>query len=92
MQFPSYRPRRLRANATIRSMVRETALSPADLIYPIFVKPGSGLKDEISSMPGQFQLSLDMLPAEIDELNILGATMLAMRRAVEIVRSRFFMN
>jgi porphobilinogen synthase len=72
MQFPNYRPRRLRANATIRSMVRETALSPADLIYPIFVKPGTGLKDEIKSMPGQYQLSLDMLPAEIDELRALG--------------------
>ena len=72
MQFPSYRPRRLRANATIRSMVRETALSPADLIYPLFVKPGKGLKDEIKSMPGQYQLSLDMLPAEIDELKSLG--------------------
>ncbi len=72
MQFPSYRPRRLRANATIRSMVRETSLSPADFIYPLFVKPGSGLKDEIKSMPGQYQLSLDMLPAEIDELKALG--------------------
>jgi len=72
LQFPSYRPRRLRANATIRSMVRETALSPADLIYPLFVKPGKGLKDEIKSMPGQYQLSLDMLPAEIDELKSLG--------------------
>jgi porphobilinogen synthase len=72
VQFPSYRPRRLRANAAIRSMVRETALSPADLIYPLFVKPGSGLRDEIKSMPGQYQLSLDMLPAEIDELVSLG--------------------
>ena len=72
MQFPNYRPRRLRANPTIRSMVRETSLSPADLIYPIFVKPGTGLKDEIKSMPGQYQLSLDMLPAEIDELRALG--------------------
>ena len=72
MAFPSYRPRRLRANPTIRSMVRETTLSAADLIYPIFVKPGSGKRDEISSMPGQYQLSLDMLPAEIDELKALG--------------------
>ena len=72
MQFPAYRPRRLRANATIRSMVRETSLTAADMIYPLFVKPGTGLKDEISSMPGQYQLSLDMLPAEIDELRALG--------------------
>ncbi len=72
MQFPVYRPRRLRANETIRSMVRETSLSPADLIFPLFVKPGTGKKDEISSMPGQYQLSVDMLPAEIDELKALG--------------------
>ena len=72
MQFPSYRPRRLRANEVIRSMVRETALSATDLIYPLFVKPGTGLRDEIKSMPGQFQLSLDQLPAEIDELKSLG--------------------
>lgn len=72
MQFPAYRPRRLRANETIRSMVRETTVSPADLIYPLFVKPGTGLRDEISSMPGVFQLSLDQLPAEIDELKALG--------------------
>jgi porphobilinogen synthase len=72
LQFPSYRPRRLRANETIRSMMRETSLSSADLIFPLFVKPGTGLKDEIKSMPGQFQLSLDMLPAEIDELKALG--------------------
>jgi porphobilinogen synthase len=53
-------------------MIRENSVSPADLIYPLFVKPGSGLRDEISSMPGQYQLSLDMLPAEIDELKALG--------------------
>lgn len=72
MQFPVYRPRRLRANETIRSMVRETSLSPKDFIYPLFVKPGSGLRDEISSMPGQYQLTIDQLPAEIDELRELG--------------------
>ncbi len=72
MQFPAYRPRRLRANPTIRRMVRETTVSANDFIYPLFVKPGKGLKDEITSMPGTYQLSLDMLPAEIDELKALG--------------------
>ncbi len=72
MQFPNYRPRRLRANETIRSMVRETSVTPADFIYPLFVKPGEGKRDEISSMPGTFQLSLDQLPGEIDELRALG--------------------
>ncbi len=72
MQFPSYRPRRLRANEAIRSMIRETSLSSADLIYPLFVKPGTGLRDEVVSMSGVFQLSIDQLPAEIDELKSLG--------------------
>ena len=72
MQFPQYRMRRLRANETIRSMVRENAVAPTDLIYPLFVKDGEGLRDEISSMPGVFQLSLDMLAGEIDELRELG--------------------
>jgi len=72
VQFPSYRPRRLRANEAIRSMIRETSLSSADLIYPLFVKPGTGLRDEVVSMSGVFQLSIDQLPAEIDELKSLG--------------------
>ncbi len=72
MQYPEYRMRRLRANETIRSMVRETSVSTNDFIYPLFVKRGTGRRDEISSMPGVFQLSLDMLPAEIDELKALG--------------------
>ena len=72
MQFPEYRPRRLRANESIRAMVRENALSPSDLIYPLFVKPGQGGRDEVTSMPGVFQLTLDQLPAEIDELKSLG--------------------
>ncbi|MBO4364981.1 MAG: porphobilinogen synthase [Eggerthellaceae bacterium] len=66
--FPAYRPRRMRANETVRSFVRETQLSAKDFIYPLFVKPGEGCRDEVSSMPNVFQVSLDMLPAEIDEL------------------------
>jgi porphobilinogen synthase len=72
MQFPAYRPRRMRANETIRAMVRETALSTTDLIFPLFVKPGTGLRDEIVSMPGAYQLSLDQLEAEGKELLELG--------------------
>ncbi len=72
MQFPSYRPRRLRSGEAIRSMVRETSLSPADLIYPLFVKPGEGLRDEVSSMPGVFQLSVDQVTVEADQLRALG--------------------
>lgn len=72
MSRPFYRPRRLRENASIRALVQENSLSASDFIYPLFVKPGTGLRDEISSMPGVFQLSLDQLPAEIDELKSLG--------------------
>ena len=72
MEFPAYRPRRLRRTGTLRAMVRETTLDASDLIYPLFVKFGTGKRDEVSSMPGVFQLSLDQLPAEIDELKALG--------------------
>ncbi len=72
MQFPRYRPRRLRATETLRAMVRETELNANDFIYPLFVMPGTGVRNEVSSMPGVFQLSLDQLPAEIDELKTLG--------------------
>jgi len=68
MQFPSVRMRRLRANPQIRRMVRETILDAGDLIYPLFVKPGTGLRDEVTSMPGVFQLSIDQLEAEAAEL------------------------
>ena len=72
MQFPEYRPRRLRANEAIRAMVRETTFGPEHLIYPLFAVFGTGVKSEIGSMPGVYHLSLDMLPAEIDELKSLG--------------------
>ena len=72
MQFPSYRPRRLRRTETLRAMVRETSLDVNDLIYPMFVEFGTGVRREVSSMPGVFNISLDMLPAEIDELRSLG--------------------
>ena len=72
MQFPTVRMRRLRATPAIRRMVRETMLDVGDLIYPLFVKPGTGLRDEIPSMPGVFQLSIDQLEAEAAELLSLG--------------------
>ena len=72
MYFPSYRPRRLRAHPNIRRMVRETRLSVDDLIYPLFVCPGEGVKKEIASMPGNYQLSIDMLLGEMEEVESLG--------------------
>jgi porphobilinogen synthase len=72
MQFPTVRMRRLRSNPAIRRMVRETALDAGDLIYPLFVVPGAGVRDEIGSMPGVFHLSIDQLEAEAAELLALG--------------------
>jgi porphobilinogen synthase len=72
MQFPTVRMRRLRANAAIRSMVRENTLNAADLIYPLFMVPGTGQRQEISSMPGVFRVSVDGLAAEAAELRELG--------------------
>jgi len=66
------RHRRLRANAAIRSMVKETYIHKEDLIYPIFVMEGENIKNEVPSMPGVFQFSLDKLEAEIDEVVALG--------------------
>lgn len=66
------RTRRLRQSAATRAFARESALNAADLIYPLFVIEGEGIRNEISSMPGQFQLSLDNLNSEIDGLVALG--------------------
>ena len=59
MQFPDYRPRRMRRTERLRSMVRETRLSVSNFIYPLFVVPGSGVHREIASMPGQYHHSAD---------------------------------
>ncbi len=64
--------RRLRRSDALRALVRETRLSPSDLVYPLFVTHGEGVRDEISSMPGQYHLSLDQLPREAGELRSLG--------------------
>ncbi len=66
------RPRRLRLNPTLRSMLRETQVSPSDFIYPLFVVHGAGLRNEIGSMPGVFQLSVDQLAAEAKSILALG--------------------
>jgi porphobilinogen synthase len=75
MYFPDYRPRRLRRTENLRRMVRETRLSVDQLIYPLFVMPGSGVKNPVQSMPGVFQLSVDKLIEEVRsvvELDIPG--------------------
>jgi porphobilinogen synthase len=61
MGFPVERPRRLRRSEGLRRLVRETRLSVSDFVYPMFVVPGSGVAEEIGSMPGQFRYSVDRL-------------------------------
>ncbi|MBI5887832.1 MAG: porphobilinogen synthase [Deltaproteobacteria bacterium] len=72
MDFPIYRPRRLRKSETLRKMVRETALAPDDFILPLFVTFGKDVKKPISSMPGHFQLSVDNIVKEVKEVRALG--------------------
>ncbi len=72
MRFPTYRARRLREHDVLRQMVQETLLSPQDFIWPLFVTPGRGVREEISSMPGQFHLSVDQAEEEVREAADLG--------------------
>ncbi|HBV96795.1 MAG TPA: porphobilinogen synthase [Desulfotomaculum sp.] len=64
MNFPEYRPRRLRGSESIRRLVRETALSVNDLVYPLFAAAGKGIKRPVESMPGIFNLSVDIVAEE----------------------------
>ncbi len=72
MSFPINRMRRLRRTEILRNMFRETELSVNDLIYPMFVRPGKKVKNEIKSMPGNYQFSIDMLVKECEEAFKLG--------------------
>jgi len=72
MGFPIHRLRRMRKNETLRRMVRETHLLRDDLIYPLFVCPGSNVKNPIKSMPGVFQMSIDNLVKECRQVEDLG--------------------
>ncbi len=74
MSFPQHRPRRLRRTPALRSLIRETDLSPRDLIAPLFVKEGIGEPTEISSMPGQYQHTLESLRKEVAETAARGVT------------------
>ncbi len=72
MSFPAERPRRLRRSEALRDFVRETRLSVAGLVYPMFVCPGSKVRAEVSSMPGVYQQSVDQLVEECREVEQLG--------------------
>ena len=72
MKFPLIRKRRLRKNESFRRLVRETRVSADDFIYPLFVCPGDKVKNEISSMPGNFQMSVDNVVEECGQISALG--------------------
>jgi porphobilinogen synthase len=72
MPFPLHRPRRLRANESMRRLVRETSLAPSNFILPLFAVEGEGVRKEISSMPGHAQLSIDNIVKECSEAHSLG--------------------
>ena len=70
--FPIHRPRRLRTHPQLRRMVRETVLTRNDLIYPLFAVPGTGVSQEVKSMPGVYQLSVDKIVEDAKETHDLG--------------------
>ena len=72
MAFPTDRPRRLRRTEAMRSFVRETRLSPEGFVYPLFVCPGEGIRKEVRSMPGVYNLSIDEAVKECAEVKSLG--------------------
>lgn len=71
-KFPQVRMRRLRSHQTIQELVRETEINVKDFILPLFIRYGEGIKKPIESMPGHYQMTIDYLAAEIQELNKLG--------------------
>ena len=84
--FPLTRMRRLRASAFSRALVRETTLTPADLIFPVFVLEGSGQREAIASMPGIERLSVDLLVQQARELQQLGVPAVALFPVVDAQR------
>src|SRR5580658_2832187 len=72
MDFPATRLRRLRATPALRSLVRETHLAPSMLVYPLFLCEGEGIRREVSSMPGIFNLSIDEALKEVEACAALG--------------------
>src|SRR5208337_1210714 len=72
MSFPESRMRRLRRTESLRALVRETAVTPGDLIYPLFLCPGQGVRRPVGSMPGVFNLSIDEAVREAEEAAQLG--------------------
>jgi porphobilinogen synthase len=90
LSFPAERPRRLRRTERLRAMVRETRLTPEQLVYPLFVAPGEGVRNEIASLPGCFHLSPDAAAREareVERLGIAGVILFGLPRAKDATGS-----
>jgi porphobilinogen synthase len=72
MAHPMFRPRRLREKPLLRKLVRETVLSVDDLIYPLFIVHGRGVREPLGSMPGQFHLSIDEMVKDLKDVASMG--------------------
>src|ERR1041385_2654597 len=84
MAFPINRMRRLRRTPKLRNLVRETRLSPESMIYPIFICPGENVRKEVSSMPGQYNLSIDnavKLARDAEKAGIAGILLFGIPKA-----------
>ena len=95
MNYPIYRPRRLRRNENFRRLIRETRVTVDDLIYPLFVVPGKGVKKPIGSMPGVFQMSVENTVKEVKlarELGIPGVLLFGIPDEKDEKASGAFMN
>ena len=82
------RPRRLRGSETLRKMVRETRIDKSSLIYPLFVKEGTGIEEEIPSMEGQYRYSVDRLPYELERLQKAGVSSI-MLFGIQIIKMKW---
>ncbi len=87
MAFPATRMRRLRSTETLRSLVRETRLTPESLVYPMFVCGGSGVRKEVRSMPGVFNLSVDEAVKEARQTHVLGVPAVILHGHCGVVQS-----
>jgi len=95
MSFPLHRMRRLRRSARLRNLVRETHLSPQSMIYPMFVCPGTNVRNEIGSMPGQYNLSIDnaiKLACQAEQLGIAGVLLFGLPKAKNELGSDAYSN
>ena len=84
------RPRRNRKSAAIRAMVEETQLGPQHLIYPLFLKDGKNIREEVSSLPGNYRWSIDQLLPEFEKWMNLGIKTFEIRSEATVMLTKTF--